>query len=281
MSVRLCVGEYASQPFCFEGLNLKVYCAEELCYALKENAFLLDTDIMSDRLVEWLQSQCGLADLAGELHNLVHRKGSLSAFVGRILEYTGFYSIEEIRQTEQMLKRGAGLNILEKRKLRIDHLTRQKKYLAAVAEYDALLGTWEAAMGEKREAGAQLKASILHNKGTALAGLMRYPQAADSFRRAYETDRDPESLKCFLAAKRMELSDNDYVAYAASVPGSAEAVLALEKQVEELNKEWELEADYLRLVERTRLREEDERTYLEENERVLLALKEDYRSMVS
>lgn len=281
MSVRLCVGEYASQPFHFEGLNVRVYCAEELCYALKENAFLLDTDIMSDRLVEWLYRECGLSGLAAELHDLIHRKGSLSAFVGRILEYTGFYSIEEIKQTEQTLKRGAGLNVLEKRKLRIDHLAEQKRYLAAVTEYDALLGTWEAAMGEKKNAGAELKASILHNKGTALAGLMRYSQAADSFRQAYETDRNQESLKCFLAAKRMELSDNDYVAYAASVPDSAETVLSLEKLIEELNKEWELEADYLRLLERKHLREENERAYLEEDDRVLMALKEEYRSMVS
>lgn len=281
MSVRLCVGAYASQPYCFEGLNLKVYCAEELCYALKENAFLLDTDIMSDRLVDWLARECGLSELAGELHTLVHRKGSLSAFVGRILEYTGFYHREEVLKVEQTLKKGAGLNVLEKRKLRIDYLTEQKKYLAAVAEYDALLSTWEETLGQNQASGAELKASILHNRGTALAGLMRYSQAADSFRRAYETDRNLETLQCFLAAKRMELSDNEYVAYAASIPECAETVLALEKQIEQLNGQWEQEADYLRLLERGKLREEDERAYLEENERVLSAMKEGYRSMVS
>ena len=131
MSARLCVGNYASCAYCFEGLNLKVYCIEELCYCLKENAFLLDRDIMSDRLVDWLRQECGLPDLAADLYTMVHKKGSLSAFVCRILEYTGFYNKTVVRDVEQTLKKGAGLNIIEKRKMRIDYLVEQKKYLSA------------------------------------------------------------------------------------------------------------------------------------------------------
>ena len=73
MDARLCVGNYGVHPFCFEGLNLKVYCVEELCFCLKENAYLLDTDIMADRLVDWLGQECGLEDLAEELYHMVHK----------------------------------------------------------------------------------------------------------------------------------------------------------------------------------------------------------------
>lgn len=280
MSVRLCVGAYASRPYCFKGWNLRVYCVEELCYAMKENAFLLDTDIMSDRLLDWLDRECELPELAEELYSLVHKKGSLSTFVGRILEYSGFYCAEDIEQVILTLKKGAGLNLLEKRKLRIDHLVEQKKYLAAISEYNALLASWEEALGRKKSMGEELKAAILHNLGTAQAGLMRYTQAADSFRQAYETDQNPESLKCFLAAKRMELSDKEYIAYAASVPNSADTVLELEKIAAGLNARWQQEADYMRLVERGYLREEDERSYQEDSDNRLRALKESYRSMV-
>ena len=280
MSVRLCIGNYASHSYRFEGLSIQVYCMEELCYTIRENAFLLDMDIMSDRLVEWIGRDCGLPQLAEELHALVHKKGSLSAFVGRILEYTGFYSAETMRQIEQTLKKGAGLTVLEKRKLRIDHLTEQKKYLAAVSEYDGLLASWEEEMGGNLAVGSELRAAILHNRGRALAGLMRYAQAADSYRKAYETDQNLDSMKCFLAAKRMELRDQEYIAYAASVPDSADVVLELEEQIEQLNTLWQQEADYLRMMERGYLRGEDERSYLEDTAFRLQALKESYRSMV-
>ena len=281
MSTRLCVGNYASCAYCFEGLNLKVYCIEELCYCLKENAFLLDRDIMSDRIVDWLRQECGLQDLAVDLYTMVHKKGSLSAFVSRILEYAGFYDKTVVRDVEQTLKKGAGLNIIEKRKMRIDYLVEQKKYLTAISEYDALIASWEEAAGGGELQAAELKSSLYHNRGTALAGLMRYAEAAESFYKAYETDGNRESLKCFLSAKRMELDDKEYVAYAASLPDAAELVLELEQDVERLNSRWEEETDYLRLMERGNLREEDERSYLEENRRLMQALKDGYRSTIS
>ncbi len=279
MDARLCVGNYGVHPYCFEGLNLKVYCAEELCYALKENAFLLDTDIMSDRLVDFLGQECGLEELAAELHEMVHKKGSLSAFVSCILDYVGFYDSQTVQKAVQTLKQGAGLNVLEKRKLRIDSLTEQKKYQAAVREYDALLEIWQGSSQDHVIQGAELYSALLHNKGVALAGLMRYEEAADSFRKACEADGSEESLKCFLAAKRMELKDRDYIAFAASLPEYSETVLSLEKEVEQLNAQWEREADYLLLVRRSQLREEDEQSYLDDNRRVMCALKENYRSM--
>lgn len=280
MDARLCVGNYGVRPFCFEGLNLKVYCVEELCFCLKENAYLLDTDFMGDRLVDWLRQECGLEDLAVELHHMVHRKGSFSAFVACILDYTGFYDAETVQKAVQTLKQGAGLNVLEKRKLRIDSLVEQRKFLAAVREYDVLLTGWEQAAKENAQQKAGLYAALLHNKGTALAGLMQYEEAAESFLAAYDVDGGQESLHCYLAAKRMGLKDHEYIAFVASVPEYSEAALALEKEVERLNEQWEQDVDRLRLAERALLREEDERSYQDDNRRVLQVLKEDYRSMV-
>lgn len=281
MKVSLSVGNYASQPYCFEGLSLRVYCAEELCYALKENAFLLDTDIMSDGLLQWLEQECGLTLLAKELYVMVHKRGSLSSFVSRIMEYVGFYDREIIQDVEQTLKKGAGLNVLEKRKLRIDRLVEQKKYQAAVREYDALLAACEEGNTGGEPAGAELRSGLLHNKAAALAGLMRYEEAARTFMAAYETDADRESLICYLAAKRMELSDSEYVDLVAGNLKLCEGSLELEGKVESLNAQWEQEADSLRLLKRKELLEEDERSYLEENRKVTQALKDGYRSMVS
>ena len=50
MKASLCVGEYCETAYNIEELEIRVYCMEELCYCLKENAFLLDMSIMNDKL---------------------------------------------------------------------------------------------------------------------------------------------------------------------------------------------------------------------------------------
>ena len=45
MKASLCVGEYCETAYNIEELEIRVYCMEELCYCLKENAFLLDMSI--------------------------------------------------------------------------------------------------------------------------------------------------------------------------------------------------------------------------------------------
>lgn len=281
MKVSLSVGNYATNPFYLEGLGLRVYCAEELCYCLKENAFLLDMDLMSDRLVSWLRQECGLGELADELYPMVHRKGSLSVFVIRILEYVGFYDLEVLKEVERTLKKGAGLSALEKRAMRIDQLLGMRKYVAAITEYDALLSVWDEANTQGAVSGAGLKAKLLHNKGIALAGLMRYEQAAESFFQAFEQDGSMESLRCFLVAKRMGMKTSDYVSLVARIPECKELTLQLEKEIEYLNRTWEQEADYQRLLARPQLRDEDERGYLEETMHMLGALKDNYRSQAA
>ena len=55
--ILLGTGEYAATPYYFENLGLKVYSEEELRYVLKENAFLLDREIINQRLVRWIEEE--------------------------------------------------------------------------------------------------------------------------------------------------------------------------------------------------------------------------------
>ncbi|MCH5341462.1 MAG: hypothetical protein J1E01_08340 [Acetatifactor sp.] len=283
MRVSVCVGDYAKTPYCIPGLEMNVYCMEELCYCMKENAFLLDMSLMNDGLLHWIDQECGLKELARALHPLVHRQGSLSAFVGMVLKFTGIYTDAEAMEVEQVLKQGAGLSRIEKRKSQVDYLVKKKKYLSAIREYDNLTVKWR----ELEEKGEPLPAvsclsSILHNKGVALAGLMLYDRAADCFLAAYETDQDPNCYRDFLAAKRMTLTEEEYVAFAAGRAENYGHTLELEKELELLLGEWEQQPEYL-LLNNRRLRRGgiDRQSYYEEGDRLIQALKDSYRSSVS
>ena len=134
MKASLCVGEYCENAYNVEGLDIRVYSMEELCYCLKENAFLLDLSIMNDKLVDWIGEECKVWELAKQLYPMVHKQGSLSVFVVTILQYVGMYNPEEILQVEQVLKQGAGLSNLEKRKSQIDYMVEKRKYAADLEE---------------------------------------------------------------------------------------------------------------------------------------------------
>lgn len=278
MRVSVCVGDYATTPYCIPGLELNVYSMEELCYCIKENAFLLDFSLMNDGLIDWIERQCGLKSLARELYQLAHKTGSLSAFAVTILTYTGLYDGSVIRETEQALKMGAGLSTVEKRKSQVDYLVRQKKFLSALRGYDQLLENWgEFERDQEQQPAASTRAAILHNKGVAYAGLMLYGQASKCFLEAFGISGAPEDYTEYLAAKRMELPESDYVAFAAEHSGNYQYVLELEKRLELLIREWEQQPEYLRLYNRRELRGADRQKYLEENDSLAQALKNSYR----
>ena len=280
--VSICVGDYAKTPYCVPGLEMNVYSMEELCYCLKENSFLLDLSLMNDRLLHWIEKECGLKELARALRSLVHKQGTLSGLVDVILSFVGLYEEPTRREVEQTLKQGAGLSHIERRKNQVDYLVKKKKYLSAVREYDNLLSTWRELEGEGEVMPAVgCLSAILHNKGVALAGLMLYDRAAECFLSAYETDGDPNCYRDYLAAKRLELSEDDYVAFVASQEEGYEHMLGLEKDIDKFLAQWEQQPEYLLLYNRREARTLDRQRYHGEGGRLLKALKDSYRDSVS
>jgi len=146
---------------------------EELCYVMRENAFLLDVTLLNDGLLDWIDQQCGLKELARALYPVVHKKGSLSVFVVSILNFVGLYDEQTVSEVERVLKMGAGLSGIERKKSQIDYLVKKKKYAAAIRGYDDLITKWqEQDRKEQASSGAECLAAIWHNKGVAMAGLM-------------------------------------------------------------------------------------------------------------
>ncbi len=283
MRVSVCVGNYAKIPYRIEELDVAVYSMEELCFCLKENAFLLDISLMRDSLVNWIGKECGLTDLSHALHPLIHRQGSLSNFVLMILEYVGLYEGTVLDNVAQILKKGAGLSSIERRKSQVDLLLERKKYGAAIKGYDHLLAKWQEdeRSGRKLPGGAT-RAGILHNKGVALAGMMRYEKAAACFTEAYAAEPTETYLKALLTAKRLELNDRDYLEFAAAYPESYRISLELEKQLEECREMWPEQPESRRLQEcRNYRKEHDNLRYCEECDQITGIMRSQYRFHIS
>ncbi len=268
-----CLGNYAKVPYYFEKLDIRVFCMEELCYCLKENAFLLGTEIMQDNLLKFIANECDVPKLARELYPLVHKKGSVSTFVSMILEYVGFYSQEEISQVERVLKQGAHLSDFEKRKVQIDYMVEKKRYASALEEYEQLYESMPKSVGAAR---------ILHNMGVVYANMMRYQKAAECFLQAYEISGNEDSFIAYLGAKRFELTDREYVDFAAGLPQHYANELELEKILEQAGENWENSPGYMGILNMKEWREEERLNQYEAESRMILEnLKNEYRSSVN
>ncbi|HKM35084.1 MAG TPA: hypothetical protein VJY54_10135 [Lachnospiraceae bacterium] len=272
--VILCTGEYASSPYQFENIGVKVYSAEELCYVLKENAFLLDREIVNKKLVRWIDECLGLPELSGALYPLLHQKTSVGAFAGIILHHVKFYDRETIRSIEEIYRKSANLNAYEKMKTRVDYMVSNGRYAMAIVEYEALLN-------ELPKQSVEMNAKVLHNKAVAMCGLFLFKEAAETFMRSYRLQPSSETLISYLAAKRLSMEEGDYITFAAGVPEYYEETLELEKRVEELRKLWDTSSEKAYLDMRISWKENANAVkYYEETEEKVQELKNNYRICV-
>lgn len=221
------VGNYAETPYYIEQVGVHVYCLEELCYVLAENAFLLDRKIVDKELAKWVDESCMLPELAKQLYGLVNQSGSPSALAGIILEYAHYKTAEKRREIEELFRQSADMDITAKMKNHADYMVKNGKYLQAITEYDAMLQTLPAMNHE-------LFSEIYHNKGVALCRLFRFELAAVEFLRALEENpMNKKAELAYLSALRMGMPQEDYITFIAEHQMWYEASMEVERQYEE------------------------------------------------
>ena len=199
-----CIGDYAKSPFYVDKVFVNVYSAEELCYVLYENAFLLERDILDMRLAEWIDRELGLKDLARDLYVLINQNASAASFVGTILSYVGYYSGEEISKAESILRMNVSMSVFEKWKAKADFLVENKHYTLAIHEYERLIKSLP-------DDEATLKANVYNNMGITYMYLYLFDSAEECFTMSYKTDNNEDAYRHYLTVKRMSLSDEDYI----------------------------------------------------------------------
>ena len=271
--VLLCAGKVATTPYMFEKLGIRVWSVEELCYCLRENAFLLEQEVVSRRLVEWIGKECDLQELAESLRPLLRQKGNLAAFVIKILQYTGYYDSAVLEQVSKTVQSGASLSDYEKKKTRADYLVENQQYGKALREYEWLLT-------ELPEHEQKLRAKVIHNKAVVLAELFLFEDASRQFLEAYRLLPEPEYYRDYLASMRMLYDDKEYISFIAEQPEAYEASLQLEREVDAILEDWEQGEKLQELSELFALKEEGKKTlYYEEIDVRVKAIKEHCREI--
>ena len=268
-----CTGKAAKTPYYFEKAHVNVYSIEELCYVIYEDAFLIDSDILSRELVNWIDKECGLTELSGELYSLINRNAIPQTFVRTILDYVGFYSKDEIKKVESILDQNVSMNVFEKQKARADFLVENRHFLLAVKEYEKLLSGLP-------ESEVDLKSHIYNNLGVTYMHLYQSDEAADCFKKAYELSNDENAYRNRLAALRLTLSDDDYIRLVSNEENVYRISDTLESELERAKAGFDESNEARELKEIFALKDsEDDNLYYEKITNLTESIKADYRDI--
>lgn len=272
--VYLCLGKNAEVPYYFERARAHVWNIEELCYFLRENAWLLEPSLFGRELTDWVAKQCALPDLSRMLYAASQEEKPVMGFVKVLFRYTGYCTMEEADQVEKILKLNESTGAYERTKARGDYFLENKKFVLALQEYESLLQ-------ELKGMDPSFLGKVYHNSGVAQAQLFLFEKAASSFEQAWKLTGSGASARQFLAAKRLALGEQEYVAFLAEHPDLYDASLGLEEQVQRCSHSWKQSEDAVLVLHATEALKDGAAHICRQmvKERTEL-LKEQYRSCV-
>jgi tetratricopeptide (TPR) repeat protein len=210
----LCNQKLATLPYYLEDVSVNVYSLEELSYYIESNRYLLGTEFMKEELCNWIEKELGLVTLAEQLRSLCREDGTLSEFVGLILQESAYCSKETVKLVLHTLQEMENKSDFECGKIRADRYMEAHKYINGIYEYRRLLKT--------EEKNGILLGNVWHNLGTAYARLFMFEEALACYCSAYEHNQNPESIRECLYVCRCMHDEKRFQKIAESYQVSAE-----------------------------------------------------------
>lgn len=201
----LCSGKRATTPYHFKMSGVNIYSIEELCFYLYENIYMVNQEIFTMELCDFVEKELGLPERAIKLRELLRVHASLKDLVVCILCSCDYYMEPEIKHILHIIDEIEGLPQIKRNKLLADQCLTYKNYAQAKRMYQAILNDTEAASLEEKEVG-----NIFHNLGIIALHLTGFAEATELFYTAYEHNRSTESLHQYLFALRLTVSQEEY-----------------------------------------------------------------------
>lgn len=268
-----CIGRKANKPFFLDKICCNVYSAEELVYSIYENAELLERDIFTTELANWLEDECGVKSMADRMYQLLSKQAETEQFAKMLLEEFPFVSPGLQSRFLELLSEDGDGDSSERKKKRGDYFLHKGRYVHALNEY-------EAALSDMKEDDNFLRAEIYHNMGMARVGLFLLKQAQQDFMKAYELDGKEEHYYYYAAAMRFNMSESEYIRTISEDVQMSEVTLKLEERMQEANLKWQGGIGVEWETQQAQKRAEGNAMYEEWMDKTISELKEEYRRCI-
>lgn len=202
----ICNGKEAYIPYYFKMTNTKVYSIEELCYYVFNNVELLSEDFFGEPLIRWLEDELNLKDTADKLRDKKSKACSFKEIAVSILCSCDYYTEPEIKEFIHNLDELVQLSPYEKLKKKADNYLKYRQFAEAATTYEKILDGEEVKSLSSEEYG-----TILHNLAIIKIHMIGMAEAAESFKEAYERNKNPESLKQYFMALKLSKQDSIFL----------------------------------------------------------------------
>lgn len=257
----LCSLKKADKPYYIKSLNINLYTIEELCYYLQNNIYLIDENVISEELLDWIEKELLLSELADGLRA---KRSSVKSCVLYILKSTGYSSVDDIENTGRLLTEIEGQSDIQKRKLKAAHLLKNKKYTEAIFEFRKICE-------EQEEEELEI---VYNNMGSAYAGMFLFAEAAKFFSRAYLINRNEDIYRRLMyAMAMMPKAKADKLASDNGITDDYNAVFKADRMYNENNSKLERYESLVKLKEDGKVQE-----YFSELNSIITEWKNEYNN---
>lgn len=195
-------------PYYFNFTDTKIYSLEELAYYVYNNIYSVTKDSFNEELLYWIEKTLQEPALARGIKNLQKSNASFKAIVQYLMNYSDYYSNEACIQLNYLLDEIEHQNPVEIRKIQADNLVRYCRYMDAVSGYMTVIGQME--KPEYSDMTMQFKGNVYHNLAAAYMRLMNFASAALCYKKAFDLNKNQESLKCYLWALKMNGDESEF-----------------------------------------------------------------------
>jgi len=187
----LCTPKQAETPFTFLNTKVEIYTYEELCFYIYNNTVLISKTAISDKLFNWIRDELDMPALADKLVALANKTSYAQDLLMEILGEGDYYTQEEIKTYASVWSKYRKLGKLQKEKLKADGYLAYKRYIKAATFYDDIIEEAD------ENTDSTFLGNLYHNRGVAAANNLETDKAKECFLKAYELNRNPESLRSY------------------------------------------------------------------------------------
>lgn len=201
----LCTTPRARHPFHIENVGINIYSAEELCYYLSHNVYLIDETVINERLCNWLSEELGMEKTKALMLRSLNQQEGPESFFTPLFQECRYLTTEEVRSLLEKLSALKVESDDERHKMKADYLLRFEMYISAIAEYEKIL--------EKRTNGrlnVQFYAEVMEQTAAAYARLFRFEEAADYLWESYQILHSRKIFEKYLKLLPLFLSEQRY-----------------------------------------------------------------------
>ncbi len=233
-------GKKAELPYKVEMIDREVYTIEELCYSLFQCAEIMDKRIVSEELIDWIGTSCGLPSLAEKLAQIARRNGKgdtdkkkLTDFVMKIQEEVGYLPPAQQEELRRTMLQSEGLRPYERYVEEAEDSVLEGRREEAQNLYDEILqGLPDLERG--------MRSQVWKRKGILYADGFDYKEAGKCFRKAWDLVPDEESGFYLMAAYRLTCTEEEYDRFASSHPELYSAAREVKARIAEAENAYRL-----------------------------------------